>query len=436
MKIQPISLEGSKKNPDARRQENFDRNVLISTRGSPRQVGSDNEADGHFLEPSIIKLSIFNSINKMLIISLSFFLGVYFNNIGFSGSQIGIIFATGILASILTILPSGISNDRIKSKYLILIALVLLGSMYLGISSTKNFLLILSFYFLGGIGTTLYNSSSDSLFYKSTNKKQVPEKIGIFQGLNYLMIGLGMIIGGYALENSMPFEELFKIFGIIFLITAIFSQIVLPKNNTSNFELLNYKKDIFQPKVLIFLLIVFLFAIHFGAENTTYGLFLKKTLNLTKFQMGLYMGTAIIIMAFSVQIIAKIAYKYKTEKILLYGLFLSGIGHILMTINNPIVSLLFRIIHEIGDSAMFFFMSYGITKLFDLNRIGGNAGIFAFTSTLGAALGAIIFGPLGASKGYNIPLIISGITTLIALAISIKFLRYFRHEAKRSAHME
>ncbi len=369
----------------------------------------------------------------MLIISLSFFLGIYFDNIGFSGSQIGIIFATGILTSILTILPSGISNDRIKSKYLILIALVLLGSMYLGISSTKNFFLILFFYFLGGIGSTLYNSSSDSLFYKSTNKEQVPKKIGIFHGLNYLMIGLGMIGGGYALENAIPFENLFKIFGVTFFIAALLSQIVLPKNNTSNFELLHYRRDIFQPKVLTFLLIVFLFAIHFGAENTTYGLFLKKTLKLTPSQLGLYMGTAIIIMAFAVQIISRVLHKFKTSSLLLFGLFLSGIGHILMTINNPFVSFFFRIIHEIGDSAMFFFMYYGITKLFDLSRIGGNAGIFAFTSTIGAAVGAIIFGPLGAVKGYNVPLIVSGITTLLALAISIRFLRYFDHRHEASA---
>lgn len=364
----------------------------------------------------------------MLITSLSFFLGVYFNDIGLSGSQIGIIFAIGVLTSILMILPSGISNDRVKSKYLIGIALVLVGTMYLGISITKNFPLITLMSLFGGMGTTLYNASSDSLFYKTTNKEQISKKIGIFQGLNYLMIGLGMIVSGYLLQNNIRFEDLFQIFAIIFFIMAAFSQILLPKNATSSFKLFNYKKDIFKPKILIFLLIVFLFAIHFGAENTTYGLFLKKTLNLTKFQMGLYMGTAITIMAFTVQIISKILHKFKTSRLLLFGLFFSGVGHILMTIKNPTFSLIFRIIHETGDGAMFFFMYYGITKLFDLDRIGGNASIFALTSTIGTATGAIIFGPLGASKGYNMPLIVSGITTLLALAISIKFLRYFNHE--------
>jgi MFS family permease len=375
----------------------------------------------------ILRISIFNSIAKMCTASLYFFLGVHFNNIGLSGAEIGIIFAAGILTSIITILPSGFSNDRFKSKHLIAIALTLLGTMYLGLSFTHEFIPIVMLSLLGGLGTTLYTASSDSLFYKSTNKEQVPKKIGIFQGLNYLMIGLGLIAAGYILENNLSFEKLFIIFAGIFYLLVIISQFILPKTLTSNFELLNYKKDIFKPKVLAFLGILFLVAIHFGAENTTYGLFLSRTLNLSRSQMGLYMGTAILTMAFTVVFIGKKLSKWKIERVLIFGLFASGLGHILMTINNPKISIIFRIFHEMGDAAIFFFIYYGITKLFDLSRIGGNAGIFALTSTIGAALGAIIFGPLGASWGYQYPLIISGGTTLIAFILTLQYLHHFAH---------
>ena len=144
--------------------------------------------------------------------------------------------------------------------------------------------------------------------------------------------------------------------------------------------------------------------------------------------MGLYMGIAIITMALTVQIIAKFLHKWKAKYILLLGLFASGTGHILMTINKPIISGLFRIWHEIGDAAMFFFIYYGITKLFDLKRIGGNAGIFSLTSTMGAAIGAIVFGPLGAYHGYSIPLIISGVTSLMAFILAIQFIHHFDHK--------
>lgn len=365
---------------------------------------------------------------------MSFFLGVYYNSIGLSGAQIGIIFALGTITSIITILPSGLSNDRLKSKHLIGIALALIAAFYFGLSQTHNFYIIALISLLGGMGGTIYIISSESLFYKSTNNSHVSKKIGIFQGLNYLMIGIGMIAAGFLLEKSLPFEKLFLIFSVLFLIMTIISQIVLPKTATHKFKLLRYKKDIFRPKVLLFLLIMFLFAIHWGAESTTYGLFLKKTLLLSKAQMGLYMGIAIMTMALTVQIIAKKLHKWKIQYVLVVGLFLSGAGHILMTINNPIISAIFRILHEIGDAAMFFFVYYGITKLFDLKRIGGNASIFTFTATLGGATGAIIFGPLGESMGYRVPLIISGVITLLALALTLQFLRYFTHNDEYSSN--
>ncbi len=365
---------------------------------------------------------------------MSFFLGVYYNSIELTGTQIGIIFALGTISSIITILPSGLSNDRLKSKTLIGISLALIAIFYFGLSQTHDFYLIALISVIGGIGKTIYATSSESLFYKSTNKEHVSKRIGIYQGLNYFMTGLGMIAAGFFLEKDLAFEKIFIIIAVLFLVMTIISQITLPKTKTSQFPLLQYKKDIFRPKILFFLLIIFLFAIHWGAESTTYGLFLKETLNLTKLQMGLYMGTAIITMALTVQIISKKIHQWKTQYILVVGLFMSGSGHILMTINKPIISAIFRIIHEIGDAATFFFIIYGIAQLFDLKRVGGNASIFTFTATIGSATGAIIFGPMGESLGYHVPLIVSGATTLLALALTLQFLHHFDHNHEYSTN--
>lgn len=380
----------------------------------------------------ILRLSIINSLIKTLTISLSFFLGVHYDNIGLTGSQIGMIFAIGILTSILTILPSGLSNDRIKSKHLVFTALILMGIMYGGISVAKTFFPIVILSLIGGMGTTLYTSSSDSLFYKTTNKENIQQKLNLFHGLNYLMIGIGMIVSGFLLENNISFEKLFGAFSITFFLMAIISLTFLPSTATASFKLIHYKKDLLRPKVLSFILILFLFAIHFGAESTSYGLFLSKTLSLNRFQMGLYMGVAIIVMAITVRIISKNLHKWKTQNILLAGLFISGSGHILITVQNPIISALFRIYHEIGDASMFFFLYYGIAKLFDLKRIGGNASIFSLTGTLGGALGAIVFGPMGSTYGYQYPLVISGITSLISFLLTLKFLKHFDHKYEPS----
>ena len=376
----------------------------------------------------IIYLSIFNSIVKMLMVSLSFFLGIYFESIGLSGAEIGMIFAVGTLTSIITILPSGFSNDKFKSKHLITVALILMGLQYIGLSITKEFPLIITIFFFGEIGKTLYSSSSDSLFHKSTKKKNISKKIGIFHGINYLVMGLGIIAAGYLKEINISFEQIFQFLGIGLFIMAIIGGLTLPKSITAKLDFIDYKSDIKQPKVIFFLIIMFLFAIHFGAESTTYGLFLKKTLGLSPLEMGIYMGTSIMAMAGSVFIISKYTEKIKIKYILLFGLFASGSGHILMTISDPIISMIFRIYHEAGDAAMFFFLYYGISKLFDLKRIGGNSSIFTLTQTFAGATGAIIFGAMGAAWGYNWPLIISGGTTLLAFILSLQFIHHFDHE--------
>lgn len=377
---------------------------------------------------SITKLSLLNGITKMLTNLTSFFLGVHFVNIGFSGAQIGLIMMAGTITSIITVLPSGLGSDKIKAKSLIAIALTALSLQFFTFSLTNNFAIMIMAFFIGGIGTTMYNTATDSLFHKETEKKEISKKIAMYHSLNYIFMAVGIFSAGRILDLNISFEQIFLGLSIGLLIIAIFGQLILPENAPTKFEILHYKKDIFKPKVLTFLLILFLFSIHFGSENTTYGLFLKNVLNLKEAEMGLYMGAAIISMGATAWIISKNVQKWKAQYVLIAGLILSGAGQILMTINQPVTSFLFRALHETGDAGVMFFIYYGINKLFDLDRIGGNASIFLFVSTIGSALGAIVFGPLGEAYSYNLPIIISGITILFASTISIKFLHHFEHE--------
>jgi predicted MFS family arabinose efflux permease len=199
---------------------------------------------------------------------------------------------------------------------------------------------------------------------------------------------------------------------------------ILPKTVTTQFELLKYKSDLLRPKVLFFLLIVFLFAIHFGAENTSYGLFLEKTLGLSKQMMGVYMGAAIFIMGFWAVLFSKLLKKTQVKSLLFTGLLFSSIGHVFMTLRDPVYSFLFRMFHEAGDAAMFVFFAYGITSMFNIKRIGGNTSMVTFTTIIGATIGSLAFGPLGEKFGYDIPMIATGIVIFIAFIIALFFNRY------------
>lgn len=377
---------------------------------------------------SITKLAIFSSLVNTLILSQAFFLALYLRHIEFSGIQIGILFATSTIITMATLIPSGLSNDKHKSKNLITIALIFLGIHFIGIAQTNSFGIMFILFLVEGIGSSFYNVSSDSLFYKISDNSNMSKKIGIYQGLKFIMNAMGIMATGYFLNADINFETIFTIVGIIFVALAIFSQITLPESATAKFALLHYKKDLFQKKALFLILIIFLFAIHFGAEQTSYGLFLQNNLQLNKFQMGLYMGAAVLIMGPTVILISKKFKTIKAKNLLLFGLFFSGLFHILMTIKNPGLSFLFRTIHEIADACMFFFFTYGISKIFHIKRIGGNLGIIYFAIDIGTTLGALVFGPIGAKYGYEWSLIISGITTLTAFLVASTYIHNFDHK--------
>jgi len=369
---------------------------------------------------SVWKISVLNSLLKMITIFASFFWAIFYNSIGFSGTQIGIILGAFSITGLITTLPSGFINDKIKSKNLITIGILLIATHFIGVGLFPKFLPVLIFSIIGGFGNYLYVTSSESFFYKITEKTNIEKKIAIFQSLTYLTMGIGIAVGGRLLDMNIPFEKVVIGAGIFFIFLAIYSRI-LPKSVTTELELVHYKKDIFQPKVLLFLAIMGLFAFHYGAENTSYGLFLRKTLGLSNFQSGLYIGLSIIPMGISAIFFTKILKKIQVKNLLFFGLIASAIGHILMTVNDPIYSYLFRMFHEIGDSAVFVFMAYGITSMFDLKRVGGNNGVIYFTIIIFTALSNLITGPMGEKYGYNIPLIVTGVVLMIAFAIGIIF---------------
>src|SRR3989338_961357 len=397
-------------------------NILAGSKKTKKIMTIANEQKDYTL-----KLSIFSSMIKLISTSFAFFLGIHLTNIQLSGYQIGILFAISTITSIITVLPSGFSNDRVKSKHLIVIALILLGIEYLGLGLSKNFSIFMLLFLIGGIGETIYNSSIDSLFLKSTNNEKISQKISTYNIFRFLFIGLGIITAGSLLQIDIPFQKLFLGVATLFFIGAIVGNFLLPNNAVFKIDLNSYKEDILQKKVIFFLLIMFLFAIHFGAETTSYGLFLKNNLGLNSFQTGLYMGIAIMTMALTSYLIPRTLKKWKVKYVLLFGLFVSGSGHILMTLKQAMLSGFFRIYHETGDAAMFFFLYYGMSKLFVTEKMGGSTGVFQLATTLGATIGALIFGPIGSIYGYHMPLIISGCTTLIAWIISTQVIHHFDH---------
>jgi len=337
------------------------------------------------------------------------------------------LFATLTITGLLITLPGGLMNDRIPSKRIIQIGLLFMILEFIALSQTTYFPFIIILFFLGGIGNNLYNVSMDSLFYKTSENEPPSKRIKTYVSFYLLGAGLGAMFSGNLLQYIDFPKYLLITSGLVSILLIL--TILLPSTDTFKFELKSYKEDIKKPHVLLFIAIIFCFAIHMGSEFTSYGPFLKETLKLNFQQMGSYIGIAIICMFATVRLSNRALEKGTNIKtIVTLGLLFSGIGYLIMIIPIIPISLIGRIIHESGDAMMFVFLYTGVSEFFKKERIGGNSGLITLTQTSAIALSSLVFGPLGSSFGNQVPIIISSITTLLALIL----LKRYEHISQKN----
>ena len=357
---------------------------------------------------------ITKSIHGFIYSMFWIFVPVFLVQQGFSGFEIGIFIGLANLMAIVTTLPAGIANDRIHSKRMILYALIISMFYYLGLLTVTNSILLAGAFVCGGLGRNLFNVSIDSMTFKVINKERSPIQLGKYLGYVILIESLGFMAGGYMI-NTFGFETTISLI-IILLFIAVFISLFLPITYTFSFKLLEYKKDILQKGVLLFILVVFLFTFHYGAETTSYSLFLKDQFDLNSVQIGLFVGGSVFFVGLSSLFFGKkVAKGFNPRHVFYIGLFVSGIGHVLLSLQTNVwLAFAVRCFHEFGDGAMIFSIYYGIVSIFNVERIGGNASIITFAQIMGASLSAFLFGPLGEHYGYYLPLFVSGITTILA----------------------
>ena len=112
------------------------------------------------------------------------------------------------------------------------------------------------------------------------------------------------------------------------------------------------------------------------------------------------------------------AQRLKPLTFLALALIFSGAGHIMMTYPVLPWSFAWRAVHGFGDGLILMETYATITRLFHVDRIGGNASHISLITTLGVFAGSLIFGPLGAAYGYQVPLIVSGAISLALLPLA------------------
>ncbi len=363
----------------------------------------------------LLILSSLSTCGAFALATTAFFMPVYLKKIGFSGQEIGGLYAAFSITSIITSFPSGLASDRFYARNLIALALGFMGIAAWTQSYVKSFTLFAAAYLLYGLGQNLFRVSLDALLLK-TLPQRVGKTYGIFNAMRMLGFTLGGLTGGLLLGN-FDFVFTLRLVGTFYFLLTLY-WFFLPQNIPVKFGLQTYWEDFRKPRVLFFAFWLYLFYLHWGAEFTSYGLFLRENLRLSLKGMGLYMSAEFAMVGF-----ASFLNGYRLERgtnlarLATLGLFCSGAGHMGMIIEKIPLSLAFRLLHGFGDGTIMVLSYVGIAKLFHLERIGGNSGLITLSIMLGSFTGSLVFGPLGAHFGYQWPLFISGVITLFLIPL-------------------
>lgn len=368
------------------------------------------------------KIHFVNFSRKLTVTSIFFLVPLHFLSIGYSGWQIGIIMSLFALAPLLISFPTGWTNDRFSIAGVVHAALSAESLLFLLIAWTHSFSLMAALFFLLGMANNALDVSLNSMYYKDETEMDQNKKFGTYT----FWVGLGPAIGVFAggfLNQFGNFRTLLVVFSAFTLIVLLFVR----RFDHQRFCLITFKEyrsNLFQKKTLLFVVFIFVLALHWGVEGTVYSPFLAKFFGLNKLQISFYISiplSALALTAFSVGFI-----KFnprRNRRLLLLSMALSGVGLILMVNRNVYVSLLFRILHEIGDGGLAVLITLSISRLFERRSIGGSAGLLIAIQIMGQMVGALVYSPLGYQVGLQYPFFISGALLLVDAAYGLFIFR-------------
>ncbi len=353
------------------------------------------------------KAYVMENLSRTFMGFLFIFLPLFLVTLGFNGFQIGFLVSLYAVTALFSIFPTGIINDRYDIRYVLLLGYSMMSFFGLAVTFTDDFFLLIIIFLIGGFGQNFVQSSLQNIIFKEHAPRREGKKFGKYRLYSNLGFAAGLIAGGF-ITQLFSFIHTLRFIGIFYAL-MFFVTFWLAPTKVSRTRLTQYKTDFFKLHNVLFAVIIFLFATHWGAEKTSYALFIKTAFNLDMIYSGFFIAIPIIILGISAYTAGrKIDKRTDFKKLFMYGMFISGVFHVLMVNPNVYLSFICRIFHEMGDGMTSIAILFWVSKKFIRKRIGGDAGLFTVTMIMGEFAGALIYGSVGEIYGWGIPLVVSG----------------------------
>lgn len=359
-------------------------------------------------------------LGSTLLWAILTYITIYWVDMGYSHLQVGILIAVFPLVSLALMIPFGVFVDRISPKKLILASQFIFALSIAGLMMTQDFWLTMLLLAVGGAGNALFNNALPALFYKTLGSSIRGLKLGFFTAGILVGYGLGSLLGGY-IYTDFDMNAIF-LFALIGTVPMLLLCLFLADVPGTRIKLSDYRADLSSKSVLVFVILVFAFSLHAGAEQSSFSLFLNKDIGMDKESVGwLYFIHA------NVMAVLSIVSGYYADRVnsrgkglaaLYYvGIAVSGLTNILLMFTTNFGNVLAtRLTHAVGDSLTLVTRSLIVSNLFIATRMGGNLATVQTTVTLGTLCGAIIS---GAFTGYATGFAIAGAAAVLAVIYAL-----------------
>ncbi|MHB8086469.1 MAG: MFS transporter, partial [Dehalococcoidia bacterium] len=345
---------------------------------------------------------------------------IYWIDIGFSHFQVGLLISIFPLMSLLLMIPIGVFVDRISPKKLVAVSHVIFCLGIVGLMMSHEFWPTLLWVAVAGMGYALFNNALPSLYYKTLGSKFRGLKLGYLNAALLIGYGIGPLLAGYIL-SSFTMNEVF-IFSLSVLAPSLILCIFLADVPGTRVQLSDYKADLSNKSALIFIMLVFAFSLHAGAEQSSFSLFLTKDVGLNDESVGWLFFIHANVMALLSVLNGFLGDRLSSRgkglaKLYYIGIAISGITNILLGFTGTFGAVLgTRLMHAVGDSVVMVTRSLIISNLFVATRMGGNLGAITATVTLATLVGSIVS---GAVPGYVSGFVIAGAVALLSIPVAI-----------------
>jgi MFS family permease len=364
------------------------------------------------------RIHALNFVRTMTVTTVFFLAPLHFLELGFPLPAIGLIVALYAAAPFVFSFPTGWINDRLSMKKVILGGLLLIAALFVLAGFVRGYAATAALFLLIGIANNALNVSVNSLYYKDESETNPNRKYGLY----IFWISLGPPAGlffGSLLTRFTSFRTLLLVFAAVTALTSLAMR-GFDNEKFAAVSIRDYKYSVFNRKTLLFSILLFVLALHWGTEGTVYGPFLRARFGLSDSGVALYMAGAYLALALAAFLVSRLKYDPVVNRRLFFlGMTLSGLGLVLMTRGDVRLSFLFRFMHEAGDGLMGAFVVLTISRLFEKKTIGGSAGILTALQTSGHMAGSLAFSWLGFRSGLHVPMIVAGAILLANAVFSL-----------------